>query len=282
MATKVFISYAREDADMANRVYSDLKAHGVEPWLDTVDLLPGARWKTAVAGAVRECRYFLALMSSSSVNKRGYVQKELRHALDVLDELPQTEIFLIPVRLDECRPSHERLADLNWVDLFTSYDEGMERIIGLFATQEGVDRSSPEQRLSRRKQSGGSSGARLQGRLLEAYEEKISKLCTDLKHDPFPGQGTDHYDDSRARNARDALETMARDDSTLLYRIGLAGLESPWTIIIKWGIRKLGESGKKEAIDHLRRIVSEQKSADAYGLAKAANDALQELEKSVD
>jgi hypothetical protein len=38
---------------------------------------------------------FLALLSQNSVTKRGYVQKELSEALDILDEFPSSEIFII-------------------------------------------------------------------------------------------------------------------------------------------------------------------------------------------
>jgi len=37
---KVFISYAREDVEMARKLYDDLKNAGVSPWMDEEDLLP--------------------------------------------------------------------------------------------------------------------------------------------------------------------------------------------------------------------------------------------------
>ena len=41
-------------------------------------------------------------MSENAVNKRGIVQKELRQAIEVLETISPDNIYLIPVRLDEC------------------------------------------------------------------------------------------------------------------------------------------------------------------------------------
>ena len=38
---KVFISYAREDYETANRLHDDLKASGLKPWMDKKDILLG-------------------------------------------------------------------------------------------------------------------------------------------------------------------------------------------------------------------------------------------------
>ncbi|HAO21517.1 MAG TPA: serine/threonine-protein kinase pkn1, partial [Desulfobacteraceae bacterium] len=52
----------------------DLKNAGLEPWLDTEDLLPGQLWKTAIDKAIRESSYFLVLLSFNSVTKeKGFI-----------------------------------------------------------------------------------------------------------------------------------------------------------------------------------------------------------------
>ena len=126
---EVFISYAREDIGDVKKLYEDLQKAGVLCWLDEVDLLPGQNWKTAISKAMKNCRYFMPVMSSKSLLKRGYVQKELRTALGMLDEFPQGDIFIIPVRLDDCRPDHEKLENIHFADLFPSYDAGLEKIL---------------------------------------------------------------------------------------------------------------------------------------------------------
>jgi len=61
--------------------------------------------------------------------RKAYVQKELRMALDILDEIPRTGIFILPVRLDECQPDHERLRRIHWGELFPCYETGLSQIL---------------------------------------------------------------------------------------------------------------------------------------------------------
>ncbi len=74
-------------------------------------------WDLEIRRAIRGSKHFLACLSKQSVNKRGYVQKELKVGLDVLDETPPGTIYLIPIRLEACEVP-ERLKPRQWVDLF--------------------------------------------------------------------------------------------------------------------------------------------------------------------
>jgi len=128
--TQVFISYAHEDVNVATKLYDELKSiPGIEPWLDKKSLLPGMRWKPAIRKAIRESRFFIALLSNHSVAKKGYFQKELNDALDILTEFPEDKIFLIPVRLEPCEPPSEKLRDIQFVDFFPDWNEGLERVL---------------------------------------------------------------------------------------------------------------------------------------------------------
>ena len=43
----------------------------------------------------------LVCLSHNAITKRGYVQKEIRYALDAADEQPESTIYLIPPKLVE-------------------------------------------------------------------------------------------------------------------------------------------------------------------------------------
>jgi hypothetical protein len=128
---KVFISYAREDWEIAEKVRSDLKRAGIDAWIDRKELKPGQRWKAEISRAIRNSSYFIALLSSHSVSKKGFFQTELKKALDILDEMPEHDIYFIPVRIDNCEPNHEKLEDIHWADLFPSYEEGLSQILSV-------------------------------------------------------------------------------------------------------------------------------------------------------
>lgn len=140
---QVFISYAREDEETARRIYQDLIQLGADPWLDQEAILPGQDWERAIKQAIRESSFFIALISKYSVGKRGYVQKELRTALDVLDEYPPDSIYVIPVRIDESEPQHDRLKMLQRVDLFPNYENALAKISAAMDLEEPPIESPP-------------------------------------------------------------------------------------------------------------------------------------------
>jgi hypothetical protein len=126
---KVFISYAKENSLAARKLYSDLLQLGANPWLDAEDLLPGQPWRLTIKEEIRNSDFIIVLLSNESVNKRGFVQKEIKDAIDILDEFPEGEIYLIPARLTDCQPRNQRIKDLQWVDLFPDWQKGI-MIIG--------------------------------------------------------------------------------------------------------------------------------------------------------
>ena len=81
---QIFLSYASEDRKRVKGIYDRLKAEGFKPWMDTEDLLPGQAWKQEIAKAIRESDFAIVVLSSVSVSKRGYVQKEFKLALEVV------------------------------------------------------------------------------------------------------------------------------------------------------------------------------------------------------
>jgi len=101
----------------------------MNPWIDEESLLPGQNWRIAISNAIRDSRYFVALLSSNSVNKKGYGQRELKEALDILDEYPQSQVYIIPVRLDNCQVSDSRLKQIQYVDLFPDWEKGFRKIL---------------------------------------------------------------------------------------------------------------------------------------------------------
>lgn len=133
--TTLFISYAREDIEAARRLYRELTRRGFNVWLDQEHLGSGERWRLAIQRQIEACTYFLALLSTNSINKRGYVQKELKIALEILAECPEDGVFLIPLRLDNCNPSHSVLKELNWTDLFPSFEHGLDKLVSSLKKQ---------------------------------------------------------------------------------------------------------------------------------------------------
>lgn len=137
---RVFINYAHEDVESAMKIYEQLQAiEGVDPWFDKENLLPGIKWRPAIKKAIRESDFFLALLSKRSVSKRGYVQTEMKEAFEIWDQFPENKAFLIPIRLEDCEPSHEKLREVQHQDFFPNWDRGFRKVLNVIRTHERSD-----------------------------------------------------------------------------------------------------------------------------------------------
>lgn len=117
MPLRVFLCHSSEDKAAVRDLYRRLESSGVKPWLDENDLLPGQDWEREIASAVQATDVALICLSRNSLNKAGYIQREIRYALDIADQQPAGTIFLIPLRLESCDVP-DRLRQWQWVSLF--------------------------------------------------------------------------------------------------------------------------------------------------------------------
>ena len=128
MGARVFISYGREDQASARRLYDDLRAAGLDPWLDVVVMQPGERWKPTIRKAIRSADFFVLLLSVASTSRRGFINVEIREALDVVAEMPDDRPFFMPARLDDCEATQLEVSEFNRVDLFPDWDTSVRRL----------------------------------------------------------------------------------------------------------------------------------------------------------
>lgn len=117
-AIRVFLSYSRLDRDRVYPFYYLLRQNGFIPWMDEKDLLPGQEWQEEIAKAVKTSDIFVAFLSKRAISRDGYLQKEIRFALDRADEIAPGNVYLIPARLEDCEIP-DRLKKYQWADLFT-------------------------------------------------------------------------------------------------------------------------------------------------------------------
>ncbi len=97
----VFLSYTAGDRDRVEPIANGLLAAGVDVWLDTKRLKAGQQWDFEIRRALDKADVIVVFISNKSVNKRGYVQREIRLALEKAEEKLNDDIYLIPVLLDE-------------------------------------------------------------------------------------------------------------------------------------------------------------------------------------
>jgi BarA-like signal transduction histidine kinase len=123
---KVFLCHASDDKAEVKKMYNLLVERGADPWLDVEKLLPGQDWNLEIKKALDISDVILLCLSKKSVDKEGYVQREIRVALDRALEMPEGRIFLIPARLEECDLPYT-VRTYQWVDLFVA--DGISKLL---------------------------------------------------------------------------------------------------------------------------------------------------------
>jgi hypothetical protein len=100
---RVFLCHAKEDKPIVRDLYRQLSAEvWMDVWLDEIKLLPGQEWDIEIEKAVEQADVVIVCLSNKSVDKEGYIQKELRFVLNIADEKPEGTIFVVPLRFDDC------------------------------------------------------------------------------------------------------------------------------------------------------------------------------------
>jgi hypothetical protein len=107
--TMIFFSYASPDRARVMPFYEGLEKQGLTLWMDVKNLLPGQDWDFEIKRALNKSSFVLVFVSRNSFDRRGYLQRELKIAVDKLDEHLIDDIYLIPILLDDAVDLPEQL-----------------------------------------------------------------------------------------------------------------------------------------------------------------------------
>jgi len=106
----VFLSYASQDAEAAQRICEALRAAGIEVWFDQSELRGGDAWDRQIREQIHECRLFMPIISAHTEARiEGYFRREWKLAVDRTHDLSERVAFLVPVVIDS---TSEQKADV--------------------------------------------------------------------------------------------------------------------------------------------------------------------------
>ena len=97
---QIFLSYAKEDIKLVEKLYNRLKQAGYHPWLDEKNLKPGQDERKEIGKAITNSDIVIACLSQKSV--KGDIYRELRRALSESANRNPDSIYLIPLKLENC------------------------------------------------------------------------------------------------------------------------------------------------------------------------------------
>jgi hypothetical protein len=139
---KVFLCHTSADKPKVRELYRYLRKRRIKPWFDEMDLVGGQDWQVEIPKALFNSDAILVCLTKNAVDKEGYIQKEIKFALDKALEMPEGRIFLIPVRFEECEVPFA-LSRYQWVDLFD--EAGYTRMMrALMFRADQLERASVE------------------------------------------------------------------------------------------------------------------------------------------
>lgn len=128
---RVFLCHSKGDKEYTQDLYNRLLALGCDPWLDEEKLLPGQEWEKEIPRAIRNSHVFLVCLSAGSVTKRGFIQKEIKLAINVAEEIPEGDIFIVPIKIQPC-DAPDQLSKYQWLEV---YNYGYSKLIESLARQ---------------------------------------------------------------------------------------------------------------------------------------------------
>jgi TolB-like protein len=98
----VFLSYASQDAEAAQRICDALREAGIEVWFDKRELKGGDVWDRQIREQIHDCRLFIPIISANTeARDEGYFRREWGLATDRTRDMAEKRAFLIPVVIDD-------------------------------------------------------------------------------------------------------------------------------------------------------------------------------------
>jgi TolB-like protein len=97
----VFLSYASQDAEAAQKICDALRAAGVEVFLDQSELRGGDVWDQKIRREIRDCALFMPVISANTASRHeGYFRLEWDLADQRSHMMSRSRVFVVPVCLD--------------------------------------------------------------------------------------------------------------------------------------------------------------------------------------
>ena len=97
----VFLSYASQDAEAAQKICEALGAAGIEVFLDQSELRGGDAWDQKIRREIHDCALFIPIISANTASRHeGYFRLEWDLADQRTHMIARSRVFVVPVCLD--------------------------------------------------------------------------------------------------------------------------------------------------------------------------------------
>jgi TolB-like protein/tetratricopeptide (TPR) repeat protein len=148
----IFLSYASQDAEAAQKICEALRAAGIEVFLDQSELRGGEAWDQKIRREIRDCALFVPVISVNTASRlEGYFRLEWKLAVDRSHLMAAEKPFLLPVVIDATQESNahvpDRFREVQWTRLpggdTSPFVERVRRLLSGESPQEPGIQSAP-------------------------------------------------------------------------------------------------------------------------------------------
>ena len=136
----VFLSYAADDAHVAEKLAKLLEEDGINVWLDKAAIKPGDNWVAAITNAIQNTTTFIPIISSAS-SRSHYISSEIATAIAAKSQDPRRKIIPVLIDRDSTIPSF--IDQYQYLDLSKgiNFTEGASKLSSIIIN-EGDARNS--------------------------------------------------------------------------------------------------------------------------------------------
>ena len=108
----VFLSYASQDAEAAQKICEALRAAGIEAFFDQSELRGGDAWDQKIRHEIHGCALFIPMVSYHTQERlEGYFRHEWKLAIERTHHMAEQKTFLVPVVIDGTRDQEAVVPD---------------------------------------------------------------------------------------------------------------------------------------------------------------------------
>ena len=108
----IFISYAREDLAVVQKLKAGLDAAGIKTWFDLERLEGGDDYDRKIQRNIARCSYFIPIVSAATERRlEGYFRREWSYAIDRARNIAEGAIFILPVTIDATNGGDAQVPD---------------------------------------------------------------------------------------------------------------------------------------------------------------------------
>jgi TolB-like protein len=121
----VFLSYASQDVEAAQKICEALRAAGIEVFIDQSELRGGDAWDQKIRQKIHDCALFIPIVSQHTQERlEGYFRHEWKLAIERTHHMAEQKPFLVPVVVDGTRDQEAFVPDAFRAVQWTRLPEG--------------------------------------------------------------------------------------------------------------------------------------------------------------